>query len=79
MSSRPRDKDPTLNNKWLVEHSDRMIRYECEMQLRANSTAEMFPDEIADRIGRSKEYVCGIIKNAISRAKSCTKPSSSKP
>lgn len=78
MSNR-RNKDITLRNKWLVEHSDRMIRYECEMQARANSTAEMFPDEIADRIGRSKEYVCGIIKKAISRAKSCTKPSSSKP
>lgn len=76
--SKPQSKDPTLNNKWLLEHSDRLIHYECEMMVKSGSTVEMFPDEIADRIGRSKEYVCGIIKNAISHAKSCTKPSSSK-
>ena len=71
--------DETTNNRWLIQHSDRLIRYEYEKRLAGKITEEMFPDELADRIGRTQEYVCGIIKNAISRAKSCSKPSNSKP
>lgn len=71
--------DDTTNNRWLIQHSDRLIRYEYEQRLKGKITEEMFPDELADRIGRTQEYVCGIIKNAISRAKSCSKPSNSKP
>lgn len=71
--------DQTTNNRWLIQHSDRLIRYEYECRLKAGNTQEMFPDELADKIGRTQEYVCGIIKNAISRAKSCSKPSSNKP
>jgi hypothetical protein len=71
--------DQTLNSKWLVQHSDRLIYYEFERMRITRSTEEIFPDELADRIGRTREYVCGIIKNAISRAKSCHNPSSNKP
>lgn len=70
--------DQTTNNRWLLEHSDRLIRYEYELKKKSGSTSEVFPDELADRIGRTQGYVCGIIKNAIARAKSCHKPSSSK-
>ena len=62
--------DPTLNSRWLLAHSDRLIAYECELKLASRCTKEMFPDELADKIGRPKEYVCAIIKNAISHAKS---------
>lgn len=65
--------DPTLNSKWLIQHSDRLIYYEFELMRKAKSTEELFPEELADRIGRSREYVCGIIKNAISRAKTSCK------
>lgn len=68
MSSHP-SKDPTTDNKWLLPHSDRLIHYEWEMMLRSGETVEMFPEEIADRIGRPKEYVSGIIKNAIAKSK----------
>jgi len=61
--------DPTTDNKWLLPHSDRLIHYEYEMMRRSGETSEVFPDELADRIGRPKEYISGIIKNAISRAK----------
>ena len=71
--------DETTNNRWLIQHSDRLIRYEYEQRLKGRITEEMFPDELADRIGRTQEYVCGIIKNAISRAKSCSNLSNSKP
>lgn len=71
--------DDTTNNRWLIQHSDRLIRYEYEQRLKGKITEEMFPDELADRIGRTQEYVCGIIKNAISRAKSCSNLSNSKP
>lgn len=69
--------DETTNNRWLIQHSDRLIRYEYEQRLKGKITQEMFPDELADLIGRKQEYVCGIIKNAISRAKSCSKLSNS--
>ena len=71
--------DETTNNRWLIQHSDRLIRYEYEKRLEGKITEEMFPDELADRTGRTQEYVCGIIKNAISRAKSCSNPSSNRP
>lgn len=61
--------DPTTDNKWLLPHSDRLIYYEYEMMRRSGHTTEVFPEELADKIGRPKEYVSGIIKNAISRAK----------
>jgi hypothetical protein len=67
MSSHP--SDPTTDNKWLLPHSDRLIHYEWEMMRRSGETTEMFPEELADRIGRPKEYVCGIIKNAIAKSK----------
>ena len=70
--------DKTVDNRWLIEHSDRLIRYEYEQKMRDGSTQEVFPDELAYKIGRSQEYVCGIIKNAISRAKLCHKTSSNK-
>ena len=63
--------DPTLDNRWLLSHSDRLIAYEYEVMLRSGSTVEMFPDELSDKIGRPKEYVANIIKNAISHAKAC--------
>lgn len=71
--------DQTVDSKWLVQHSDRLIYYEFEQMRIAKSTEELFPEELADRIGRTREYVCGIIKNAISRAKSCHNQSSNKP
>ena len=71
--------DPTTNNRWLIQHSDRLIRFEYEERLRKRITAEMFPDELADKIGRTEEYVRAIIKNAISHAKLCSKTSNSRP
>ncbi len=70
--------DPTQDSKWLVVHSDRLIWYEYEQGRLAKSTEEISPEELSERIGRSREYVCGIIKNAISRAKSCSKLNNSK-
>lgn len=67
MSNPPND--PTTDNKWLLPHSDRLINYEYEQMMKSGQTTELFPEELADRIGRPKEYVCGIIKNAISRAR----------
>lgn len=61
--------DPTMDNKWLLPHSDRLIHYEYELRKANNDTSEMFPEELADKIGRPKEYICGVIKNAIARAK----------
>lgn len=63
--------DPTTDNKWLLQHSDRLIAYEYEVMLKSKSSVEMFPDELSDKIGRPKEYVANIIKNAISHAKAC--------
>jgi len=63
--------DATTDNKWLIHHSDRLIAYEYTLRMRGGVTQEMFPDELADRIGRPKEYVASIIKNAISRAREC--------
>jgi hypothetical protein len=63
--------DPTTDNKWLLQHSDRLIAYEFELRLRSKNSQEMFPEELADKIGRPKEYVSNIIKNAISHAKAC--------
>jgi|694.fasta_scaffold19448_7 hypothetical protein len=71
--------DPTTNNRWLIQHSDRLIRFEYEKRIRERTTAEMFPDELADKIGRTEEYVRAIIKNAISHAKLCSKPNNSRP
>lgn len=71
--------DETTNNRWLIQHSDRLIRYEYEQRVKNKVTQEMFPDELADKIGRTQEYVCAIIKNAISHAKLCSKQSNSKP
>lgn len=76
--SKDNDSDETTNTRWLLQHSDRLILYEYELKRKSGSTSELFPDELADRIGRSQEYVCGIIKNAIARAKSCHKLSSNK-
>ena len=77
MSKKP-EKDPTTDSRWLGQHSDRLLFYEYEQARKAGSTAEMFPDEMADRIGRSKEYVSAIIKTAISRAKLCKLSSSNR-
>jgi len=63
--------DPTTDKKWLLSHSDRLIAYEYALTSRNNSAVEMFPDELADKIGRPKEYVTNIIKNAMSHAKAC--------
>ena len=63
--------DHTTDKKWLIHHSDRLIAYEYESRIGRGVSEEMFPDELADRIGRPKEYVASIIKNAISRAKAC--------
>jgi hypothetical protein len=65
--------DITVNRKWLLEQSDRLLKYEYHMRIKLRNTSEMFPDELSDKIGRSQEYVCGIIKNAISHAKLCKK------
>ena len=61
--------DPTTDNRRLIHHSDRLIHYEFEQKRINKDTSEMFPDELSDKIGRPKEYVSGVIKNAISRAK----------
>ena len=61
--------DPTTDNRWLLQHSDRLIHYEYEQRRKRKDTSEMFPDELSDKIGRPKEYVSGVIKNAIARAK----------
>ena len=61
--------DPTTDNRWLLQHSDRLIHYEWEEMRKRKSSVEMFPDEMADRIGRPKEYVTGIIKNAMAKSK----------
>jgi hypothetical protein len=71
--------DQTLNSRWLLEHSDRLLSYEFAVRCREKNSSEMFPEEIADKIGRPKEYVCAIIKNAISHAKLCKKPSCNTP
>lgn len=71
--------DPTTNNRWLIQHSDRLIRFEYEERVKQKITTEMFPDELADKIGRTEEYVRAIIKNAISHAKLCSKISNSRP
>lgn len=63
--------DPTTDKKWLLGHSDRFIAYEYDRMARLKSNVEMFPDELADKIGRPKEYVTNIIKNALSHAKAC--------
>jgi transcription-repair coupling factor (superfamily II helicase) len=63
--------DLTTDKKWLLAHSDRLIAYEYVRMAQSNSHVEMFPDELADRIGRPKEYVTNIIKNALSHAKEC--------
>jgi hypothetical protein len=62
--------DITISRKWLLEQSDRLLWHEHNKRVREKNTAELFPDELSDKIGRSQEYVCGIIKNAISHAKS---------
>lgn len=61
--------DPTLNNQWLLPHSDRMMRWEYEQRSENQDTREMFPDELADKVGRPKEYIYGLVKNAIAKAK----------
>ena len=61
--------DPTTDNRWLLQHSDRLIHYEYEQKRLSKDSSEMFPDELSDKIGRPKEYITGVIKNAISRAK----------
>lgn len=61
--------DPTLNNQWLLPHSDRLIRWEYEQRGANGDTREMFPDELADKVGRPKEYIYGLVKNAIAKAK----------
>ena len=71
--------DITLSRKWLLEQSDRLLWHEHEKRVREKNTAELFPDELSDKIGRSQEYVCGIIKNAISHAKLCKKLHSNTP
>ena len=63
--------DLTTDKKWLLAHSDRLIAYEYVRMAKSGSNVEMFPDELADRIGRPKEYVTNIIKNALSHAKEC--------
>jgi len=63
--------DPTTDKKWLLGHSDRLISYEYAMTAKSKSTVEMFPDELSDKIGRPKEYVTNIIKNAMTHAKAC--------
>lgn len=63
--------DPTLDNRWLLKHSDRLIAYEYDVMLKSGCSVEVFPDELSDKIGRPKEYVANIIKNAISHAKAC--------
>jgi hypothetical protein len=63
--------DPTTDKKWLLSHSDRLIAYEYAMTAKSGSAVEMFPDELSDKIGRPKEYVTNIIKNAMSHAKAC--------
>jgi hypothetical protein len=61
--------DPTTNNQWLLPHSDRMMRWEYEQRAANRDTREMFPDELADKVGRPKEYIYGLVKNAIAKAK----------
>jgi hypothetical protein len=72
------DNDKTTNPRWLLEHSDRLLRYECELRRKSGASSELFPDELSDKIGRTQGYVCGIIKNAIARAKLCHKPNRTK-
>lgn len=62
--------DITVSRKWLLDQSDRLLWHEHQKRMREKNTSELFPDELSDKIGRSPEYVCGIIKNAISHAKS---------
>lgn len=61
--------DITTSRRWLLDQSDRLLAYEHRQRCRTRNTVELFPDELSDKIGRSKEYVCQIIKNAVSRAK----------
>lgn len=68
-SSRKTPLDDTLKHRWLVQHSDRFLAYEYEMARRESSGKEMFPEEIADRIGRSTRYVQGLIKDAYLHAR----------
>lgn len=65
--------DITVSRRWLLEQSDRLLAYEHRQRCRSRNTVELFPDELSDKIGRSKEYVCQIIKNAISHAKTVNK------
>jgi hypothetical protein len=65
--------DITVSRKWLLEQSDRLLSYESKKRYIEQNTSELFPDELSDKIGRSPEYVQGIIKNAISHAKLCKK------
>jgi hypothetical protein len=65
--------DITVSRKWLLEQSDRLLSYESKKRYVEQNTSELFPDELSDKIGRSPEYVQGIIKNAISHAKLCKK------
>lgn len=71
--------DPTVSRKWLLDQSDRLLNHEAKLRFAANNTAELFPDELSDKIGRSQEYVHGMIKNAISHAKICKKLHSNTP
>jgi len=70
--------DLTTSNRWLIQHSDRLIRFEYERRILERATSEMFPDELADKIGRTEQYVRAIIKNAISHAKLCSKLSNNR-
>jgi hypothetical protein len=46
-----------------------MMRWEYEQRAANCDTREMFPDELADKVGRPKEYIYGLVKNAIAKAK----------
>jgi hypothetical protein len=71
--------DITVSRKWLLEQSDRLLRYEQMKRWKEQNSSELFPDELSDKIGRSQEYVHGIIKSAISHAKLCKKLNSNTP
>lgn len=65
--------DITISRKWLLDQSDRLLWHEHNKRVNEKNTSELFPDELSDKIGRTPEYVQGIIKNAISHAKLCKK------
>ena len=71
--------DITISRKWLLDQSDRLLWHEHNKRVNEKNTAELFPDELSDKIGRTPEYVQGIIKNAISHAKLCKKLHSNTP